>query len=391
MKLYIIVKLKQLIKIAMFAISLTLLLVLAESNFNSVSLSTKLFFTQVFPSLFPFILFTEIILKTDIIYSISRKLEKIFYILFRVNAKAVPAIITGFLCGFPMGAKAVNDLYEKRLISKRTANNLLKFTNNCNPAFIISTVGLSMFCDIKVGIILLISHYVSAIILGIFYSYTSDYLIIHNRSTNLKLFNKKSDKLRKKIKILKDEEKTYCNINTTNNRNNEIKLNGIELLKVCISNTFKTLSMIFGFIIVFNLLFSIIDLGLYYLKVNTDFRTFLSGIMEMTSGSKNIIYSNLDKDFRICLVSFTLGFSGICIIAQILSTISKHNFSTLSIVKSKLAHGILSFIVTYILLNIKNIYYLKFTNIILLFLLLLLIILLFKVLFRKNKNSSLEI
>lgn len=391
MKLYIIVKLKQLIKIAMFAISLTLLLVLAESNFNSVSLSTKLFFTQVFPSLFPFILFTEIILKTDIIYSISRKLEKIFYILFRVNAKAVPAIITGFLCGFPMGAKAVNDLYEKRLISKRTANNLLKFTNNCNPAFIISTVGLSMFCDIKVGIILLISHYISAIILGIFYSYTSDYLIIHNRSTNLKLFNKKSDKLRKKIKILKDEEKTYCNINTTNNRNNEIKLNGIELLKVCISNTFKTLSMIFGFIIVFNLLFSIIDLGLYYLKVNPNLRIFLSGIMEMTSGSKNIIYSNLDKDFRICLVSFTLGFSGICIIAQILSTISKHNFSTLSIVKSKLAHGILSFIVTYILLNIKNIYYLKFTNIILLFLLLLLIILLFKVLFKKNKNSSLEI
>ena len=369
MKLYIIVKLKQLIKIAMFAISLTLLLVLAESNFNSVSLSTKLFFTQVFPSLFPFILFTEIILKTDIIYSISRKLEKIFYILFRVNAKAVPAIITGFLCGFPMGAKAVNDLYEKRLISKRTANNLLKFTNNCNPAFIISTVGLSMFCDIKVGIILLISHYISAIILGIFYSYTSDYLIIHNRSTNLKLFNKKSDKLRKKIKILKDEEKTYCNINTTNNRNNEIKLNGIELLKVCISNTFKTLSMIFGFIIVFNLLFSIIDLGLYYLKVNPNLRIFLSGIMEMTSGSKNIIYSNLDKDFRICLVSFTLGFSGICIIAQILSTISKHNFSTLSIVKSKL----------------------KFSNIILLFLLLLLIILLFKVLFRKNKNSSLEI
>ena len=391
MKLYIIVKLKQLIKIAMFAISLTLLLVLAESNFNSVSLSTKLFFTQVFPSLFPFILFTEIILKTDIIYSISRKLEKIFYILFRVNAKAVPAIITGFLCGFPMGAKAVNDLYEKRLISKRTANNLLKFTNNCNPAFIISTVGLSMFCDIKVGIILLISHYISAIILGIFYSYTSDYLIIHNRSTNLKLFNKKSDKLRKKIKILKDEEKTYCNINTTNNRNNEIKLNGIELLKVCISNTFKTLSMIFGFIIVFNLLFSIIDLGLYYLKVNPNLRIFLSGIMEMTSGSKNIIYSNLDKDFRICLVSFTLGFSGICIIAQILSTISKHNFSTLSIVKSKLAHGILSFIVTYILLNVKNIYYLKFSNIILLFLLLLLIILLFKVLFRKNKNSSLEI
>ena len=149
--------------------------------------------------------------------------------------------------------------------------------------------------------------------------------------------------------------------------------------------------MIFGFIIVFNLLFSIIDLGLYYLKVNPNLRIFLSGIMEMTSGSKNIIYSNLDKDFRICLVSFTLGFSGICIIAQILSTISKHNFSTLSIVKSKLAHGILSFIVTYILLNVKNIYYLKFSNIILLFLLLLLIILLFKVLFRKNKNSSLEI
>ena len=93
---------------------------------------------------FPFIFFTEFILNTDILTTIQNSTGKIFSKLFSVTKKASPAIITGFLCGFPMGAKTVASLYEKDEISREESENLLKFINNCNPAFILSTIGIGI-------------------------------------------------------------------------------------------------------------------------------------------------------------------------------------------------------------------------------------------------------
>ena len=49
-------------------------------------------------------------------------------------------IIMGFLCGFPMGAKTVDDLYARGMVTKREAEYLLAFCNNIGPVYFCSFV-----------------------------------------------------------------------------------------------------------------------------------------------------------------------------------------------------------------------------------------------------------
>lgn len=386
MNLYIVLKLKKILKTSMFFIVLILLLTLSETNFNSVSVSINMFLNKVFPSLFPFMLFTEILLSTNVIDSISRKFEKILYKFFRISPHGVSAIISGFLCGFPMGAKAVNVLYENSKISKKEAYYLLKFTNNCNPAFILSTIGIVLFKNIKLGILILISHYLSAIIIGCISNHLDDSLIIHERDDNLKLLHKKTTKLKKKAYILNEYNKTY--LEKSNKRTNKKKnSNFMEIIKSSMFNSFKSLVLICGFIIIFNLISNSISMLFNHFNISSKLAVIVSSILEMTTGSYNIYISDFSYIMKICLISFSLGFSGLSIIFQIYATISKYDFSLKYLIKYKTLQGILSFIITYDLINIKNISNINYINILLLLVLISLLYFLFRLVFTKNKKT----
>ena len=172
MKLYKSYKLKNVLKFFIFLIFFLILLLFSKENFDSVKNSVYIFISSIIPSLFPFIFFTEFILNTDILKIIQYYTGRFFSKIFKISENSSPAIITGFLCGFPMGAKTVANLYKTNSISKNEANKLLSFINNCNPAFLLSTIGIGIFGNIKIGILLAISHYLSAILIGIFFYYT---------------------------------------------------------------------------------------------------------------------------------------------------------------------------------------------------------------------------
>ena len=337
MKFIRVYKLKKILKLTLFFISLFILLFLSKENFESVKNSVTIFISSVLPSLFPFIFFTEIILNTDIINILSRIFGNIISKLFKVSKNSATAVIIGFLCGYPMGSKTVSTLYSDKKISRDDANILLTFVNNCNPAFILSTIAIGVFYNMNIGIILLISHVLSSILIGIMYSRKYYSNIIHKKDKKLNSFGKKS--------IINE------NINYNNNSKD---LSFFEIIKKSIFNAFLTLSNIFGFIIIFNLLFSIFAVFLQKINIPNFYITILSGIFEITSGCHNIGILNIDIIPKLCITSFILGFSGLCINAQIFSTISKQKFKFFSLIKSKLLHGILSCIITYILLRYTN-------------------------------------
>lgn len=183
MKQFHIYKLKELLKLVLFIITLFILLIFSKENLDSVKSSIHLFLQSVFPSLFPFILFTNVILNTNITNLLDKLLGKSLSYLFHIPKNSSIAIITGFLCGFPMGAKSVATLFSEGKIDNVSAKKLLTFVNNCNPSFIISTIGISMFYNIKVGILLLISHYLSAMIIGITYTRLNSSVIIHEKKS----------------------------------------------------------------------------------------------------------------------------------------------------------------------------------------------------------------
>lgn len=323
-------KFKKTIFFISFFIILFIILIFSKTVHASVKLSINVLLSSLIPSLLPFLILSEFAINTDILNITANLFKNIVNKVFKISKNSSIAIIIGYLCGFPSGSKSVNTLYEKKLISRDEACILLSFVNNNNPAFIISAIGISVFGSTRIGVLLLASHFLSSLLIGIFYSrYYTSHNIIHE-------FEQISNKTNKDSKISEN-------------------LNIIDILKKCILNALKTLATIFGFVMIFNLCFDILNLLFNKLNLSSNFVYVISAIIEITRGSHNIIKLNYSMNTIICLESFLLGFSGICIILQIYSTIAKNNFSFLKLLKYKFIHGILSAIITYYLLKYTNI------------------------------------
>lgn len=327
MKIFKSYNIKNIVNICLFTLILFILLIFSKDNFESVKNTVQIFIYSIIPSLFPFIFFTEFILNTDILNTVQNTTGKYISKVFRVSKNASPAILTGFLCGFPMGAKTVSHLYDTNQISKKESIKLLSYINNCNPAFILSTIGIGIMYNIKFGILLAISHYLANLLISFMPFKNSSLDIIHENNINLNTFSKKNN--------IKPE-------------------NIFEIIKVCIKNSFSTLTMIFGFMLIFNLLFSIINNILTIFNVSNNITAIISGLFEVTIGINNVFNLPLNINTKLITISFLTGFSGLCIIFQIYSCISIKDFSFKSLILFKILHGIISCFITYILLIYTN-------------------------------------
>lgn len=308
--------LKKLLLFLFILFLIILLLCFSNIYVDSISSTLDIFLNSVFPALFPFMLFTEIILQTKIIDGLNNIFKPFLTKLFNISKYCITPVILGFLCGFPSGTKATNELIKEKKISRREAIILLSLTNNFNPAFIVSTIGVTLFHSMKIGIILFFTHYISAISLGIIISKIYPRDIIHENTKNL---------------------------------NRKFKNPALSLRKVILS-PFISLGMVLSFMIIFNLIYD------YFLYIFNYLNLYINpAIFEITRGSKEIIFLNLPLNNIIVLESFFLGFSGLCILFQIYTSLEDINVKFSLIVILKLFHGIISSIISIILLKLLNI------------------------------------
>ena len=89
--------------------------------------------------------------------------------LFNVPGCGAFAVALGITSGYPVGAKISNELYESGECTKTEAERLLAFTNTSGPLFIISAVGNGMFGNQQIGILLLITHFLASLVIGILF------------------------------------------------------------------------------------------------------------------------------------------------------------------------------------------------------------------------------
>ena len=306
---------KLLINLIIYIIIFYLLL---NSNIilDSISSSTNIFITKLIPALFPYLLITELLITSGKINDISYGLSKILSKIFRVPTIATPCIIIGFLLGYPNSAKYIAKLYDRGQIDSKTSLRLTAFTSNANMSYILVTVGISIFKNISVGIILIISHFLSSIIMGILLPSHFNNSIIQQKNANSNTFSK-----------------IYS---------------PFELLYVSIYGTLKTFSLIFAYMVIFSLIPSII---LSKITLPKTIQTIVLGIFEISNGINNISTLSLNMNLKIVLASFILSFSSLMILMQIFSFVSKAKVKFMEIVKFKLIQGSLSCFITYIIVT----------------------------------------
>lgn len=290
----------------------------------------KLFFFSVFPSLFPFLVIINMIISFGGVNIYSKLLGNLICKPLGLPKNCSLVLIISVFCGYPLGARYASDLYEKNLIDFKTYERLLNIASNGSPLFIIGAVGTSMLSNSNIGYLLLISNIISCIFMS---------FILPNRYTR--------------------KEQNYISSATSNACTENL---GVAF-KNSIEDAIKTCLSIGGFITIFSVIINIIksnaifNIALYKLvhafNISPEIIEGLSlGFIEITNGCNIISKSAINIDFKIILISFLIGFSGLSIISQVYSMVYKFNVSMKKYIFYKTIQGIINSIITFLLCKI---------------------------------------
>lgn len=226
-----VIRLKKLIFPVFIIVFIVLLVTFSSSCYQSAYNGFMLWVNNVIPSLLPFFICIELIKYTNFMQVVGRVLEPIMKPLFNVPGCGAFALAMGISSGYPTGAKIVSNLRKDKLCTKVEGERMLAFTNTSGPLFIIGAVGVAMFNDSKIGLLLLLTHFLSAITVGIIF------------------------------KNYKKSPKTTDIISQNNIKsNNKITLKNLgNLMGISIKNSIDTLLLIGGYIVFFSVLGTILS------------------------------------------------------------------------------------------------------------------------------------
>lgn len=131
------------------------LVLFSKQNLFAAKNGLLLFGNSVVPALLPFFIATDLLSHTKVIAFIDKLLSKYMKLLFNVPGIGAYAFIMGIISGYPVGAKIVTKFRQDGICSKTEAERLLAFTNNSGPLFILGTVGISLFGNSTIRIIII--------------------------------------------------------------------------------------------------------------------------------------------------------------------------------------------------------------------------------------------
>lgn len=234
--------------------------------------------SAVIPSLFPFMIASQFIIKSGLADFLSIAFGKVTNSIFKLSGICSTVIIMSLIGGFPVGAKMTCDLLESGKISKNEAQRLNLFCINAGPAFVIGTVGEIFYNNKNVGILLFSSTVFASIITGIFST------ILYEKPQN-----------KRTIKVQEDVT------------------NPITAFSYSMADSSKAMLSVCSWVIIFNAIIKcLISIG------DFEYLTIVCSLLEVTTGIKMSCAS-----MPLPVISAILSFGGISVHCQIFSYIQK--------------------------------------------------------------------
>lgn len=290
---------------------LILVLTLLNKNlvYDSINYSLNLWVKNIIPSLFPFFIISDILVNYDITRYIPKFIKRIFRYIFNISDNGLTIFLLSIISGFPSNAKITRTMLEKRNIDTNEANHILIFSHFSNPLFILITIPIFFFHNENVGLILLISHYLSNIILGI---------LVRNKN------------------IIR---KNNCSKRIDNNDFSIVFINSIK-------KSINTITTIGGIVTVFLVLASLIT---HFLSLNFYNSMLFKGIMEMTIGIDSLVKLKLPLIYKLTITSMFLAFGGLSIHMQVINEIMDTSIKYNYYLKGRIIQMVISGLLTYII------------------------------------------
>jgi len=310
-----------------FIILITILIYLffeTKTAMNAVKEGGILFFTGILPSLFPFLVLSNIFFKLDYAKYLSKICAPFMTKFFKISGRGAYPIITSIISGYPIGSKTVSEMYLNNQISHNEANKLISICSTPGPIFVIGTVATLFLNFPKASLIILPSIYLSLFLYAYIFFKDGKYI------------------------PMKKERPTY-----------KKHYNIGKIFSDSINNSMDTLINILGYIMFFSLIINILDttilstLDILPFKSNMFLSNFIKGMIEMTIGIKGLSELNfISAPIMIAIITFLLSFGGICVNMQCISFISNTDLNIPRYLLSKLYLGVISGGISYILSSV---------------------------------------
>jgi len=301
--------------------------ILTESKtiLNSVSFSLQIWKNNIFPSLFPFFVLSEIMVKYGMTEFIGNLLKPFMNKLFKIKSSAAFVLVMSIISGNPANAKYTRELYLNNDLDENEATKILCFSCFANPLFILGTVGLLFLNNKEVGLLILLCHYFGNVIIGLF--------------------------LRNYHPSKSENEKVSFNYAVTMAHKKRIsnKESFGEIITNSLLHSINTLLLILGVMTMCLVITTILDNNI---NLNSVMQSVLNGSIEMTQGLKYVSLEAIPLKLKCVLSVMILSFGGLSVHMQIVSIISDTKIKYFPFLLSRILHSIVSGLMLYLLFNI---------------------------------------
>jgi hypothetical protein len=141
-----------------------LLIVFAKDAAVSVKNSITACLTVIIPSLYAYCVLSSFVISTGIYRVLSRPFAPIARYIFRIPQDFFSVFLLSCLAGYPVGAKMLSEAFNEGKMDAKTAADMQCYCFMGGPAYFCGAVSITLFGDIKPGLILFCIMFISNII-----------------------------------------------------------------------------------------------------------------------------------------------------------------------------------------------------------------------------------
>ncbi len=264
----------------------------------------------VIPSLFPFMVISELIVSGGIGSALLRPVAPFFKNLFRLPEDGCAALLMGMLCGFPVGAKCAISALDNQRLTKEEVQRILLFSTNPSSAFLINAVGVSLWGNKTFGVCLYATVLLSQLLIGLIFTH----------------FPKKKRNGTQAI--------------PSSNGISPTKPNTVQLFTGAVGSSCRGILLICAYVIFFSALVGTLNFVLDRFGATAAVKTAVFGIFEMSGGISAA--SALQAPMVAAGISaFATGWSGLSVHCQLLAICDGRGLDFRPYFLAKLLHGLL--------------------------------------------------
>ncbi|MBE6586705.1 MAG: hypothetical protein E7645_09375 [Ruminococcaceae bacterium] len=282
----------------------------------------------VIPSLFPFMVISELLVQSGAGEALGRLLAKPMKFLFGLSGAGCSAVVLGSMCGFPVGASVAVSLLDKNVISKKECEHLLTFSNNPSSGFLITAVGVSLFGSRGLGLILYLVVLGSSFFIGFF----------------LRFFMRNKEKPRGK------EEHPHFP--------SGLHPGGITMFTNAVSHAAGGMMTVCAYVIFFSAMTGALTNLLQNIDgVSHTFYALLCGFFEISGGisaASALVGETAFKELPMILAACMAGWSGVSVHCQIMTLCGGRGLSFKPYIIAKALQGILCGGAMWIILSVAD-------------------------------------